>query len=113
MCDVPGLEAAFVFGSTANATRHKHSDIDLFVVPGPHLDRRALFGQLAEVALLLEIEVNPMLYTVESVAERLGNRGHAGARFIRNVLEGPKRWVAGDPEILRPLATAAGLRFAA
>ena len=111
--NVAGIEAAFVFGSTANDTRGKDSDIDVFLVQGPHLDRRALFGQLAEVGLLLGTEVSPILYTTQLLAERLGVADHAAARFARDVLEGPKRWVAGDPEVLRPLITAAGLRFAA
>jgi len=46
---------------------------------------------------------------VEKLAERLGNRTLAGARFVRDVLSGPKQWIAGTPEVLRPLSLAAGI----
>lgn len=111
--DVAGIEAAFIFGSTARNTRRDDSDVDVLVVHGSHLDRHALFGQLTEVALLLGTEVNAILYTTQSLADRLGNLDHAAARFVRDVLEGPKRWVAGNPEVVHTLATAAGLRVAA
>lgn len=109
--DVSGVQAAFVFGSTATETRHEDSDVDVFVLEGPDLDRRSLFGQLAEVGLLLKTEVNTIRYTPQTLAERLGDPNHSAARFIRVLLEGPKRWVAGNPAVLGPLATAAGVRI--
>jgi predicted nucleotidyltransferase len=111
LCDVAGIDAAFVFGSTAAGTRREDSDIDVIVVEGPHLDTRSLFSRLAEVGLLFATEVNAIRYTPQTLAERLGNPDHPAARFIRNLLEGPKQWVAGDPDVLAPLATAAGVRL--
>jgi predicted nucleotidyltransferase len=110
LSDVAGIDAAFVFGSTATDARREDSDIDLMVLEGAHIDRRALFSRLAEVALLLDIEVNTLRYTAQSLAERLGNPDHPGRRFVRSVLAGPKRWVAGDPQVLCTLAAAAGIR---
>jgi predicted nucleotidyltransferase len=112
LCDVDGLHAAFIFGSTAKNARRRDSDVDLFVLEDSSVDRRALLGQLAEAGLLLHLQVNAIRYTPQSLAKRLVDANHAAARFVREVLQGPKRWVAGDVEILRPLATAAGIRMA-
>jgi predicted nucleotidyltransferase len=109
LCDISGIEAAFVFGSTATGTRREDSDIDVLVVEGPTLDRRSLFRRLAELGLLLATEVNAILYTPHTLAARLGNSHHPAGRFIRDLLEGPKQWVAGNPDALAPLAMAAGV----
>jgi predicted nucleotidyltransferase len=109
--DVRGVQAAFVYGSTAKQTRGKDSDVDVFVVGDANVDRRALLGQLAEAGVLLQSEINTIRYTPQSLAERLNDSTHPGAHFVREVLEGPKYWVAGDPESLRPLTTAAGVQI--
>ena len=111
LCDIEGVQAAFVFGSTTRVTRRTDSDVDVFVVEDPAIDRRALLRQLAEVGMLLHCEVNAVRYTPQALAERLGNPDHAAAHFVREVLEGPKHWVAGDPATLLPLATAAGVHM--
>jgi predicted nucleotidyltransferase len=111
LADVPGVRAAFIFGSTAEGTQKQHSDIDLFVLEDAELDRNRLLRQLAEVELLLEREVNPVRYTPQTLAERLGDPDHPAWQFIRNVLTGPKRWIAGAASSIAPLATAAGLRI--
>lgn len=111
LCDVEGLRAAFVFGSSAKGTARSDSDVDVFVVEDAALDRKALHRQLAEAAVLLGREVKPTRYTVEKLAERLGNRALPGARFVREVLTGPKGWIAGKPEALAPVALAAGIPF--
>jgi predicted nucleotidyltransferase/DNA-binding MarR family transcriptional regulator len=111
MRDVGGIEAAFLFGSTANGTARKDSDVDIFLVENPTLDRRALHRQLHEAAVILGREVNTIRYTPQTLAERLGNRRHPARRFVREVLEGPKLWVAGAASALLPIVTAAGLRI--
>jgi hypothetical protein len=65
--------------------------------------------RLAEAGLLLRRQVNPVRHSLGAVAERLGDTSHRGAGFLRSILEGPKRWVAGDARDLRLLATATGL----
>jgi len=107
--DLPGVSAAFLFGSTALGTQRGDSDVDVFVLEHPQADRRALLRQVAEAGMLLGREVNTLRYTEQSLAERLGDPSHAGAAFVREVLTGPKRWVAGSPAPLVPLVTAAGL----
>jgi predicted nucleotidyltransferase len=109
LCDVEGLKAAFVYGSTAGGSARPDSDVDVFIVEDVAADRKSLHRQLAEATVLLGREVNPTRYTVEKLAERLGNRTQPGARFVRQVLSGPKKWVAGKPDVLAPIAIAAGI----
>lgn len=111
LCDADGLKAAFVFGSTAKRSARPGSDVDVLVVEDATVDRKALHRQFAETALLLGREINPTRFTVEKLAERLGNRTLPGSRFVREVLTGPKQWVAGAPETLRAIALAAGIPF--
>ena len=112
LSDVSGIDAAFVFGSTARGTARPDSDIDLFVMESPTLDRRALNTQLVYVGVLLNRQVNTVRYSPLALAERLGDAQHAAHRFARELLEGPKRWVSGSVDVLRPLAAAAGIALA-
>jgi predicted nucleotidyltransferase len=105
---VKGL-AAFVFGSTAKGSARADSDIDLFIVEVPEMDSKALHRQLAEAAVLLNREINSTRYTVDKIAERLANTALTGSRFIREVFAGPKQWVVGSPEVIAPVAVAAGI----
>lgn len=104
--DVAGVEAAFLFGSSSTVTAQPESDIDVLVV-GDAVDPRALYRNLFEVGQVLDRQVNALRYTRTTLAERLAS----GAEFPRNVLEGPKIWLAGDPGAIAPIATAAGVRF--
>jgi predicted nucleotidyltransferase len=105
---VSGVDAAFVYGSHANGRARPDSDVDVFVL-GDALDRRALHRSLAEVAMLTGRQVNPGLYTRMKLAERLGRPASPSRRFLRDVLAGPKTWVAGDEAALLPLAIAAAI----
>jgi predicted nucleotidyltransferase len=109
LIDIGGLHAAFIFGSTARGTQREDSDIDLFLVEDPRIDRKRLLRQLAEVEMILARDVNAVRYTPEALAERLGDPTHPAWRFVRDVLTGPKRWVAGTLSAIAPLAIAAGL----
>jgi predicted nucleotidyltransferase len=109
LCDVHGIEAAFVFGSEAQGTARLDSDIDIFVVEGASFDRRALHQQLANLGIVLGRQVNVMRYTLQALAERLGDSAHPAHGFVRGVLTGPKQWVAGSADRLEPVAVAAGL----
>jgi predicted nucleotidyltransferase len=109
LCDVQGIEAAFVFGSMATGRIHDESDVDLLVVAQPSLDRRELNRRTAETGLLLGRQVNTVRYTREALAERLGNQSDPAWGFVHAVLRAPKQWVAGAADALVPLATAAGI----
>jgi predicted nucleotidyltransferase len=107
LLDVPGVLAAFVFGSTAHGTQRADSDVDLFVVEDAAVDRRKLLAQIAEAGLLLGREVNAVRYTLQGLGERLGNPSHPASSFIHETLAGPKRWVAGGPAEIARLAELA------
>ncbi len=106
---VPGVLAAFIFGSLARGDHREDSDIDLFVVEDPAVDRRTLLGQLAEVEQLVGREVDAVRYTPQALGERLGDTRHPAFAFVRQALLGPKRWIAGAASTITPLAAAAGL----
>jgi predicted nucleotidyltransferase len=109
LIDVPGIEAAFVFGSMATGDFHEESDVDVLVVEHASLDRRKLNHRTAETGLLLGRQVNIVRYTPEALAERLGNPSHPAWGFVHEVLRSPKKWIAGAEDALVPLATAAGI----
>jgi predicted nucleotidyltransferase len=95
---VPGIRAAFVFGSVARGEARPESDVDFFVV-GDEIPRRALARSVSESSAVLGREVNVVRYTggelERSVAEKRG--------FIREVAAAPKRWVVGDESALPEL----------
>jgi predicted nucleotidyltransferase len=97
LADVPGLEAAFIFGSCARGEMDEWSDIDVFAV-GEGLEERepelVLIGGAGETGALLKREVNVVRY---SPAE-LRRRQHTG--FFRSVLSGSKIWLVGDERTL-------------
>jgi predicted nucleotidyltransferase len=109
LVDVPGIQAAFVFGSVGAGTQRPDSDVDLFVVEGPMIDKRKLLTQLSEVATIVGREVNAVRYTLRDLGERLGDPSHPAYAFVRDALLGAKRWVAGEPDIVSPIADAARL----
>jgi predicted nucleotidyltransferase len=111
LADVAGVQAAFVFGSFGKGTHTVESDIDLFVVEEEEVDRKKLLRRLGELELLLDREINAVRYTQQSLAERLGSPRHPAWRFVRDALTGPKRWVAGGPSAIAPIAAAAGIRL--
>lgn len=111
LVDVPGIRAAFLYGSTARGQQAAESDVDLMVLQDDEVDRRALLGHLSEVGVILGKEINPVRYTLRELGERLGDPSHPARAFVREVLSGPKRWVAGSPEAVAPVAAAAGIRM--
>ena len=102
--DVDGVDAAFIFGSTAKGTAVRESDIDLFVV-ADNLNRSAFYRNIAEAGQVMGKEINTIEYSREQLAHRLA----AKTRFVREVLEGQKLWVGGDPKRLAPFLIAAGV----
>lgn len=109
---VSGVEAAFVYGSQAKGQARPDSDVDLFLL-GSAIDAKGLHRALAEVAALTGRQVNPTLYTPLKLAERLGRAESPSRRYLRDILSGPKTWVAGAVTALQPIAVAAGVPAAA
>jgi predicted nucleotidyltransferase len=99
---VEGVDAAFVFGSQGRGDTRDDSDIDLFII-GRDDVHHAVSRSLTEIELLLEREIDVILYT----PDRALGRARKGSVFLRRVLSEPKLWVAGSPSILDQLRAAA------
>jgi predicted nucleotidyltransferase len=98
LADVPGLDAAFIYGSFARGDTHSESDIDVFALGDALRDRDtrlALTQRTVEASMLLNREVNVTRYTPDKLeARRTGS-------FLTSVLAGPKQWLLGDETVLR------------
>lgn len=105
LATVPGIEAAFIYGSCARGEMDELSDIDVFAI-GEGLEERdpelALVAGTSEASVLLRREVNVTRYTPGRV------RARRDTGFLRSVLAGPKTWLVGDERVL-PSATGGGL----
>lgn len=93
---VTGIEAAFLFGSTARGDARPDSDLDLFVV-GSEEARREARSHLAEAEYLLDREVDLIGCDRSALYSRL----ESGNPFARRVMEEPKEWIVGGPQVLR------------
>ncbi|MCZ7644853.1 MAG: nucleotidyltransferase domain-containing protein [Planctomycetota bacterium] len=91
---LPGIRAAFVFGSLASGKERPGSDVDLMVVGKPGL--RQLAAALAGVPERLGREINPHALSAEEFARRKKAKDH----FLTQVLDAPKLFVVGDPHEL-------------
>jgi predicted nucleotidyltransferase len=93
---VPGIDAAFIFGSCARGDMHPDSDIDVFVLGEELESEQALYTLSAgtlEASDLLRREVNPIRYTHTQFARR-----RTGG-FLRSVLAGQKMWLIGNETV--------------
>lgn len=100
IASVPGVDAAFVYGSYALGTDvHPSSDVDIMVV-GERVDEDDTRSSLAACALgaagLVGREVNLVRYTPRRLRDRYTRR----RPFVLGVLEGPKRWLRGNESAL-------------
>lgn len=99
LAGVPGIEAAFIYGSFARGDMHAESDIDVFAVGDSlkHLDTRLTLARgTLEAAMLLDREVNVTRYTRDKLEARRSDG------FVSAVLAGPKAWLVGDEQVLQP-----------
>jgi len=103
-----GVDAAFIYGSFAYGSPTPVSDVDVFVV-GKRIDTRAMHRALFAVSLLVGRQVNPNVFTPIRLAEGLGLLHSPSRRFLSDVIGGPKRWICGAADALRPIAAAAGI----
>lgn len=90
--DVDGVEAAFVFGSTARGEARDDSDVDLFIL-GDNIPAAKLGRATSAAAILLDREVDVKRFTRSKLA-RVLQQGDSG--FVTSALSGPKRWVVGS-----------------
>lgn len=103
LADVPGVGAAFIFGSIARGDAREGSDVDLFILDAG-LDEDRLARRTLDVGVLLRREVNVVQMTREQLADRITR----GSGFIPEVLRGPKLWVVHPEDELDAVLGAAG-----
>lgn len=99
LAEVPGIEAAFIFGSCARNDMHPESDIDVFALGDSltNLDTRLTLTQgTLEASMLLDREVNVVRYTRDKLEARRTDG------FVSSVIAGPKKWLIGDDTRLIP-----------
>ena len=92
------IEYAFIYGSFAAGTENEKSDIDLMVIGGMPLED--LLKQLREPEKALGREINPSLFPISEMKQRLKDRDP----FIDRVMDEPKIMLIGDEDGLRRLA---------
>lgn len=100
LADVDGIEAAFVFGSTARGQEREDSDVDLFVL-GDSIPSSKLGRATSTASVLLNREVDVKRFTRAKLSRILEN-GDTG--FATSALKGPKRWVVGSDASLALIA---------
>jgi predicted nucleotidyltransferase len=93
--DVPGVEAAFIFGSMARGDARPDSDIDLLVY-GDAIRDGDVGGALLDAALVLDRSVDTKLYN----RERFLRDARPDASFLPRALTGPKHWLIGSEQNL-------------
>lgn len=91
---LPDIELAFVFGSVANGEARSDSDLDLLILG--KIGLRTLAPRLRELSSTLGREINPLVISRQSLAEK-ASRGDA---FITNLLASPKIWIIGSSDEL-------------
>lgn len=91
LSDVPGMDAAFVFGSFTRGDVREDSDIDVFVL-GDGIPEDLLARRTLEAGVLLGREVNVVHMTRDELRRRMQTR----SGFLARVVAGPKRWLVGD-----------------
>lgn len=89
------IELAFVFGSVAKGTDTATSDIDLMVVTET-LSYADLFEGLAAAEQVLGRKVNPTLYTLAALTEKVRSENS----FVMRVLSQPKIFLVGAEDEL-------------
>jgi predicted nucleotidyltransferase len=101
LVDVPGLKAAFIFGSTARGDARPDSDIDLLLY-GDEMPDREIGKALLNVAVVLDRRLDPKRYDADSFSED----ARLGWGFLPSALRGPKLWLVGSPHDLPNPASA-------
>jgi predicted nucleotidyltransferase len=92
------IEYAFIYGSFAAGTENEKSDIDLMVVGTTPLEN--LLKRLREPEKALGREINPSLFSISEIRQRLKDRDP----FIGRVIAEPKIMLIGNADGLRRLA---------
>jgi len=92
------VKLAFVHGSFARGDDVAESDVDVLIVGSS--TRRAVAAALADAALSLGRELNPIILSPADLTRRWREDDH----FVTSVLAGPRIWLIGDDDSLAALA---------
>lgn len=90
------IDAAFIYGSVAKGKDTAASDIDLMLVSDTVTYPEAITA-LQRVAGEIGREINPTIYTVAELKQRIAARNS----FVTRVLEQPRTWLIGSDDALR------------
>jgi len=93
--DVPGIRAAFVFGSTVSGCARQGSDVDLLIVE-EGMPTAAIGRAMIEAESLLDRPLDVQRFTPPAFAQKL----RRGSAFLRDVVSGPKAWLIGSEDVL-------------
>lgn len=89
------INLAFVYGSVAQSSETKHSDVDLMIVG--NVDFGTTVEKLLDAQRTLNREINPTVYSVKEFRKK------ARENFLKNVLVEKKLFIIGDDNVLRGL----------
>jgi predicted nucleotidyltransferase len=92
------IEYAFIYGSFAAGTENEKNDIDLMVVGKMPLEK--LLKRLREPEKALGRDINPSLFSISEIEQRLKDRDP----FIGRAIAEPKIMLIGSEDDLRRLA---------
>jgi len=96
LVDAPGIEAAFIYGSTVRGDARPDSDVDVFLLVRGEEATRTRRRQISEIEFLIGRPLDVVEYSAATARERARN----GNPFLSRVLAEPKIWVYGSPEVL-------------
>lgn len=91
------IQAAFVYGSVAKKQDSAASDIDLMLISDT-LSYADVYAKLADVETFLGRRVNPTLYNMAEVRQRVASDN----AFVTQVLDQPKLWLIGSEHDITP-----------
>jgi predicted nucleotidyltransferase len=97
LADVPGIDAAFVFGSFARGDTREDSDVDVFIIDGG-IPEHQRARRTIDAEILLGREVSVVQMTRDEIASRI----ESGSSFIRDVFQGSKVWLIGSEADIQP-----------
>jgi predicted nucleotidyltransferase len=93
--DVPGIKAAFVFGSTVRGGARKGSDVDVLIVE-EGMPTAAIGRAMIEAESLLNRPLDVKRFTPAALAAKLSR----GSVFLHEAVSGPKAWLIGSEDAL-------------
>ena len=96
LIDAPGVEGAFVYGSTVRGDVRPGSDVDVFMIVREGEPSWARRRQLSDVEFLLGRPLDVVEYSADTARQR----ARSGHPFFGRILAEPKTWIYGGPESL-------------